>query len=170
MDRWERKHKADLPDLVARWRAGHPDGTLRDAAEDLELWPKNPGDREVLWHVWIALKDLGDTAAQAGFPAMLAAVKLDAQQRKTGYLTALAAALAGRAGTELDGGAGSPSLVVTSTGRAPRVVVCSRGDGGRWEFRWVWGSLISAADDLDAAAGVILGTAAPARTGSAEVR
>ena len=72
MDRWERKNRVGLPELVAKWRSGHPNGTLRDAVEDLALWPKNPGDRDIQWHVWIALKDLGDTAAREGFPAMRA--------------------------------------------------------------------------------------------------
>ena len=72
LDRWERRHLADLPDRVAKWRVGHPAGTLRQAAVDLELW-RNPDDRDIQWHLWDTLKALQDPAAAEGFPAMRAA-------------------------------------------------------------------------------------------------
>jgi hypothetical protein len=64
----------DLDDRVAAWRGKHPDGTLRDAVADLELWPKNPGDPDAQRMIWLALRHIGDPAAERqGFPAMRAA-------------------------------------------------------------------------------------------------
>jgi len=74
LDRWERGYLADLPERVAKWRAGHPAGTLREAAADLKLW-RTPDDRDVHWHLWNTLKTLDDPAAAEGFPAMRAAAK-----------------------------------------------------------------------------------------------
>jgi len=63
----------DLEERVATWRAGHPDGTLRDAVADLELWPKNPGDPDAQRIIWLTLRHIGDPAAlRQGFPAMRA--------------------------------------------------------------------------------------------------
>jgi hypothetical protein len=61
----------DLEERVAGWREQHPDGTLRDAVADLELWPKNPVDPDAQRLVWITLRRLGDPAAERlGFAAM----------------------------------------------------------------------------------------------------
>jgi hypothetical protein len=63
----------DLDERVAAWRGDHPDGTLRDAVDDLELWPKNPADADAQRMIWLALRRLGDpAAARQGFPAMRA--------------------------------------------------------------------------------------------------
>jgi hypothetical protein len=64
----------DLDGRVAAWRRDHPDGTLRDAVDDLGLWPKNPADPDAQRMIWLALRRLGDPAARRqGFPAMRAA-------------------------------------------------------------------------------------------------
>ena len=61
----------DLDERVVGWREQHPDGTLRDAVADLELWPKNPHDPDAQRLVWITLRHLGDPeATKLGFPAM----------------------------------------------------------------------------------------------------
>jgi hypothetical protein len=61
----------DLERRVAVWREQHPDGTLRDAVADLELWPKNPADPDAQRLVWIALRRVGDPLAERlGFTAM----------------------------------------------------------------------------------------------------
>jgi hypothetical protein len=72
MERLIRQHP-DLDGEVGRWRAQHPDGTLQDAVADLGLWP-NPGDADAQRMIWLALRRLGDPAAERqGFPAMRAA-------------------------------------------------------------------------------------------------
>lgn len=67
----------DHPDLaaqVAEWRQDHPAGSLADAVTDLELWSKNPLDRDAQWFVWRCLYDMGDPVAKdAGFAAMRSA-------------------------------------------------------------------------------------------------
>jgi hypothetical protein len=66
----------DLDERVAWWRGQHPDGTLRDAVGDLGLW-HNPGDADAQRLIWLALRHLGDPAAERqGFPAMRAAASI----------------------------------------------------------------------------------------------
>src|SRR5580698_1312459 len=64
----------DLDERVAEWRQQHPSGTLEQAVSDLELWPKNPRDKDAHRIVWVTLRHLGDpVAVRLGFPAMRAA-------------------------------------------------------------------------------------------------
>ena len=65
----------DLAGRVGAWRAEHPAGTLRDAVVDLQLWPKNPDEKDVQWFVWCKLRDQDDPVAAEGFPAMRAAAQ-----------------------------------------------------------------------------------------------
>lgn len=61
----------DLKEKVAKWRAEHPHGTLVEAVTGLELWPRNPRDRDAQWYVWRCLHDLGDpVAVRDGFAGM----------------------------------------------------------------------------------------------------
>jgi hypothetical protein len=68
-EKFETAHP-DLTDDVAKWRAEHPHGSLVDAVTDLELWPRNPRDRDAQWYVWRRLYDQGDPVALQGFAAM----------------------------------------------------------------------------------------------------
>jgi hypothetical protein len=47
----------DLDERLTKWRSEHRDGTLEDAVRDLEIWPKNPGDKDAQAIVWIALRN-----------------------------------------------------------------------------------------------------------------
>jgi hypothetical protein len=69
-----RRSNPDLAGRVAKWRAEHPAGTLRDAVTDLNLWPR-PADEDAQWLIWTVLRDAGDPVAARGFPAMRAAAK-----------------------------------------------------------------------------------------------
>jgi hypothetical protein len=71
MDRFIATHP-DLDIEVAKWRQEHPHGSLVDAVTDLELWTRNPRDRDAQWFVWRRLYDQGDLVARdLGYQAMM---------------------------------------------------------------------------------------------------
>lgn len=82
MERFERDNP-HLKVIVGRWRAAHPAGTLADAVRDLQLWERNPQDRDAEWYVWRQLYDLSDpVATTAGFPAMRSAAAARQKRKK----------------------------------------------------------------------------------------
>jgi hypothetical protein len=61
----------DLDEKVARWRTGHPAGTLEQAVRDLGISRRNPADKDAQRMIWIILRNAGDPAAvRLGFQAM----------------------------------------------------------------------------------------------------